>query len=124
MSHRNSDRIVVNPFIQTGKAIVKGTRITVNLIIDLLLNNWSQKQIIENYPQLVREDIIAAIEYKQYQLISLTGKILTKWNEETIDEFLRKTKNGSLPNAENDAIDLKQITKEKELLLEKKKDYR
>jgi len=57
------DRIEINPDILVGKPIIKGTRISVEFILELLSNGWSGKEILKNYPQLQREDILAAIEY-------------------------------------------------------------
>jgi uncharacterized protein (DUF433 family) len=57
------NRITVNPKILAGKPIIKGTRISVELILDLLANGWTTEQILENYPQLKREDITAVLKY-------------------------------------------------------------
>ena len=57
------DRIEINSDILVGKPIIKGTRISVEFILELLSNGWSGKEILKNYPQLQREDILAAIEY-------------------------------------------------------------
>lgn len=57
------DRIILNPEILAGKPVIKGTRISVEFIIDLLANGWSESQILENYPRLTREDILACLSY-------------------------------------------------------------
>ena len=57
------DRIVVDPKILVGKPVIKGTRIAVEHIIDLLAAGWSLETILNNYPQLKREDIAAALKY-------------------------------------------------------------
>lgn len=56
-------RITVNPDILAGKPIIKGTRISVELILDLLANGWTAETILENYPQLKKEDITAVLKY-------------------------------------------------------------
>ena len=56
-------RITLDPEILAGKPIIKGTRITVEFILDLLANGWTDEGIIENYPQLEKEDIRAALRY-------------------------------------------------------------
>jgi len=56
-------RVVLDPNICHGKACIKGTRIPVSLILDELAAGHSFEEIIDQYPSLVREDIIAAIEY-------------------------------------------------------------
>jgi len=56
-------RVVVDPKILVGKPIIKGTRISVEFILELLSNDWSYEKILEEYPQLKKEDILAAIQY-------------------------------------------------------------
>ena len=57
------DRIIIDPEILAGKPVIKGTRIAVELIIDLMANGWNYEKIFENYPQLKKEDVIAALRY-------------------------------------------------------------
>jgi uncharacterized protein (DUF433 family) len=57
------DRIIVDPTIMVGKPVVKGTRLTVELIVDLLANGWSEQEIIRNYPGITHEDILACLNY-------------------------------------------------------------
>jgi uncharacterized protein (DUF433 family) len=56
-------RITVNPEILAGKPIIKGTRISVEHILDLLANGWTTETILENYPQLKKQDITAVLRY-------------------------------------------------------------
>ena len=63
MKHQWQNRIVVNPLVLVGKPIIKGTRISVDFILELLAHGWTNKQIIKNYPQVQVEDIHAALEY-------------------------------------------------------------
>jgi len=60
---RYKERIEINPDILVGKPIIKGTRISVEFILELLASGWEIEQILKNYPQLTKEDILAAIEY-------------------------------------------------------------
>lgn len=46
-----------------GKPIIKGTRIPVDLIIKLLAQGITPKEILEDYPNLKKEDILAALQY-------------------------------------------------------------
>jgi uncharacterized protein (DUF433 family) len=57
------DRIIVDPQVLMGKPIIKGTRIAVEFILDLLASGWTVKDILKNYPQLKKKDIIAALKY-------------------------------------------------------------
>jgi len=57
------DHIVINPEILVGKPVVKGTRIAVELIVDLLAAGWTYEQILNNYPGLTQESIRACLAY-------------------------------------------------------------
>jgi len=63
MNENWKDKITVDPNILAGKPIIKGTRITVEFILDLLANDWTVESILENYPQLKKEDITAVLKY-------------------------------------------------------------
>lgn len=56
-------RIAVDPRICFGKPCIRGTRIWVSLLLDFLASGATVEEILENYPQLKREDILAAIAY-------------------------------------------------------------
>lgn len=58
-----TERIEVNPRILGGKPVVRGTRIPVYLILELLSAGYYFKRILEAYPALKEEDIKAAVEY-------------------------------------------------------------
>jgi uncharacterized protein (DUF433 family) len=57
------DRIVVDPKILTGKPVIRGTRISVELVVELLAAGWSHGQILTSYPHLTEEDIRACLAY-------------------------------------------------------------
>ncbi len=61
-----SDRIVVDPAILAGKPVVRGTRIAVEFILELLAAGQSEHEILTNYPGLTREDILACLAYASY----------------------------------------------------------
>ncbi len=56
-------RIIVDPKILAGKPVIKGTRIPVYLVLNLLAHGKSIKAITVDYPELTKEDIFAALEY-------------------------------------------------------------
>jgi Uncharacterized conserved protein len=58
-------RIEINPKVLLGKAIIKGTRIPVELVIKLIAQGWSEEDIIKEYPALKKEDIRAALMYAE-----------------------------------------------------------
>jgi uncharacterized protein (DUF433 family) len=58
------DRIIVNPQIHFGKPVIKGTRITVQNVLELVNENLTFDQIIQDYyPDLKVEDIHACLQY-------------------------------------------------------------
>ena len=57
------ERIIVDPTILIGKPVVKGTRLAVEFIIELLAQGWSEADILQNYSGLTREDIQACLKY-------------------------------------------------------------
>jgi len=56
-------RIIVDPRILVGKPVIKGTRLAVELIVDLLAQGWEEKEILRNYPGLLHEDVTACLQY-------------------------------------------------------------
>ena len=56
-------RISINPNICFGKPCIRGTRIWVSLILDLMANGMSIEEILKEYPSLTKEDIRATIAY-------------------------------------------------------------
>ncbi len=57
------ERIIVDPKILAGKPIIKGTRISVEFILELLSSGLSIEEVLIEYPHLKKEDIQAALRY-------------------------------------------------------------
>jgi uncharacterized protein (DUF433 family) len=57
------DRIVCDPEILVGKPTVRGTRLSVELILGWLAQGWTHEMLIEAYPQLGQDDILAALAF-------------------------------------------------------------
>ncbi len=57
------ERISVDPKICHGQACIKGTRIPVHQILHMLANGDTIDDLLEEYPSITREDILACIEY-------------------------------------------------------------
>jgi uncharacterized protein (DUF433 family) len=57
------DRIAINPEVCGGKPCVRGTRIWVSLILDFLADGMTEAELLAEYPQLVHDDVLAAIAY-------------------------------------------------------------
>lgn len=56
-------RIAIDPGILVGKPVIKGTRLAVEFVIDLLAQGWSEADILTNYPGVTPEDIRACLAY-------------------------------------------------------------
>lgn len=57
------ERIIINSTILAGKPIIKGTRISVEFILEMLSSGMTVEEIIKEYPHLKKEDILSALEY-------------------------------------------------------------
>ncbi|MBI5197871.1 MAG: DUF433 domain-containing protein, partial [Nitrospirae bacterium] len=58
-----TDRIEINPKVMLGKPVIRGTRITVELILRKLSEGATEEDLLDAYPKLSREDIHAAAGY-------------------------------------------------------------
>jgi uncharacterized protein (DUF433 family) len=56
-------RIAVDPDVLMGKPVIRGTRIPVYLIVELVANGMTTKEIIKEHPRLKEEDVKAALIY-------------------------------------------------------------
>ena len=71
------DRIVLDERILAGKPVIKGTRIAVEHVVDLLAAGWTIEKVLHNYPQLKKQDIETALKYaaetlKQEKIYSIS----------------------------------------------------
>jgi uncharacterized protein (DUF433 family) len=58
-----NDRIEINPKVMMGKPVIRGTRIPVELILRKLSEGAKERELLDAYPRLIKEDIKAAIRY-------------------------------------------------------------
>ena len=58
-----SKRIIINPKICHGRACIKGTRIPVHQIVHMLANGDTIEDLLEEYPSISKEDILACLDY-------------------------------------------------------------
>jgi uncharacterized protein (DUF433 family) len=56
-------RITIDPKVCHGQACIKGTRIPVHQILGMLANGDTVEDLLEEYPSLTREDILACLDY-------------------------------------------------------------
>lgn len=72
-----ADRITLAPDVMQGKPVIRGTRITVDLILRKLAEGASEADILDAYPHLTREDVRAALAYAadtvSHETILFTG---------------------------------------------------
>ncbi|HYX52892.1 MAG TPA: DUF433 domain-containing protein [Candidatus Limnocylindrales bacterium] len=59
----NFDRISIDPGICHGQACIKGTRIPVHQLVRMLANGDTVEDLLQEYPSLQREDVLASLEY-------------------------------------------------------------
>jgi uncharacterized protein (DUF433 family) len=62
----HSERIVVDPEVLAGKPVIRGTRLAVEFVLELLAAGQPETEILANYPGLTREDILACLSYASY----------------------------------------------------------
>ena len=55
------ERVDLNPEVLAGKPVVKGTRLSVQLILELLADDWSTEEVLDQYPTLTRDDVLACL---------------------------------------------------------------
>lgn len=70
------ERIIVDPNVLVGKPVIKGTRISVELILDRLSDGWSLDDILVSYPHISRDDVLAALAfvaelYKEEEFVAI-----------------------------------------------------
>jgi uncharacterized protein (DUF433 family) len=71
------ERITIDPNIMAGSPCIRDTRIPVSIILKLLAKKESFKDILESYPELIEEDIVACLNYAVWSvsesILSVTG---------------------------------------------------
>lgn len=66
------NRIIINPDVLVGKPIVKGTRLAVEHVLDLLGEGMTIEEIMQDYTQLKKEDVLACILFARELLADIT----------------------------------------------------
>lgn len=61
-------RISLVPDVLAGKPVISGTRISVEFVIGLMADGWSEADILSDYPGITREDILACLAYARDSL--------------------------------------------------------
>jgi uncharacterized protein (DUF433 family) len=63
-------RIILDPKVLAGKPVVRGTRLSVEFVIGLMAEGWSEADILANYSGITHQDIIACLAYARDTLSS------------------------------------------------------
>jgi len=63
-------RIALDPDVLVGKPVIRGTRIAVEFVIGLMADGWTEAEILESYPGITHDDIIACLAYARDALSS------------------------------------------------------
>jgi uncharacterized protein (DUF433 family) len=58
-----NERIELNPEVLVGKPVVRGTRLAVEFVLEMLAHGTTEEEILANYPRLTRADILACVAY-------------------------------------------------------------
>jgi uncharacterized protein (DUF433 family) len=81
-----ADRIEINPKVMLGKPVVRGTRITVELLLGKLSEGATEAELLQDYPRLTAEDIRAAIKYAAD--VVAHEEVITVGTEKSLLHFL------------------------------------
>ena len=63
-------RITLDPDVLAGRPVIRGTRLSAEFVIGLMADGWDEAAILENYPGLKHDDIIACLAYARDSLSS------------------------------------------------------
>jgi uncharacterized protein (DUF433 family) len=61
---------MLDPKVLVGKPVIRGTRLSVEFVIGLLADGWSEAEILANYPGIAHEDVLACLAYARDTLSS------------------------------------------------------
>lgn len=57
------ERIIIDPEILNGRPSIRGTRVSVQTVVEYLSNGDSIEEVLENYPSLTRDDVLASLRF-------------------------------------------------------------
>jgi len=63
-------RVALDPDVLAGKPVIRGTRLSVEFVIGLMADGWTEAEILENYAGVTHDDIIACLAYARDTLSS------------------------------------------------------
>jgi uncharacterized protein (DUF433 family) len=62
------ERISLDPKVLTGKPVIRGTRLSVEFVVGLLADGWTEADVLANFPGITHEDILACLAYARERL--------------------------------------------------------
>ena len=80
-SHSRLDRIVTDPEILVGKPTVRGTRISVELVLKRLAQDLDLDGLFRSYPRLTREDVQACLEFAETKVRRYRARVPLRTTE-------------------------------------------
>jgi uncharacterized protein (DUF433 family) len=63
-------RVTLDPEVLAGKPVIRGTRLSVEFVIGLMADGWSEADILASYPGITHDDVIACLAYARDTLSS------------------------------------------------------
>jgi uncharacterized protein (DUF433 family) len=63
-------RNVLDPKVLVGKPVIRGTRLSVQFVIGLMADGWSEAEILANYPGITHEDVVTCLAFACQALLS------------------------------------------------------
>ena len=63
-------RVALDPKVLAGKPVIRGTRLSVEFVLGLMVDGWSEADILASYPGVTHEDVIACLAYARDTLSS------------------------------------------------------
>lgn len=87
---RGFDRITFDPHVMGGRACIRGMRVTVSLVLNLVANGMSSKEIIEAYPYLDADDVAQSLRYAAWLVDEDEGDDSEDSEDASITEQINK----------------------------------
>src|SRR6202008_1792687 len=89
-------RIALAPEVLAGKPVIRGTRLSVEFVIGLMADGWSEADILENYPGITHDDILACLAYAR-DTLGISSVPSAKNDARAVLEFVDHPKGSIMP---------------------------
>jgi uncharacterized protein (DUF433 family) len=84
---RTLNRISFDPKLMGGKPCIRGTRVTVGMIVGMIASGHSREEILELYPYLERQDIDEALEYAAWRAEEIDAPLAQTYQDKVSQHF-------------------------------------